>query len=190
MRKTGRTLTAGLGWWLIWTVMLVAAAVPARAAEVQPQLVKAAFVLNIAKFISWPAVADNSAPFNFCFYRRDSLGDAFGLLQSRGIGGRELQKSVIDNWRSSAACDLLLVPREQLLAFKLEAQDLPPRPTLVVADLTDQESKGAVHTGVHVALVRKGARIAFEVHLDDLQRSGLKASSELLKLARIVRDNG
>ncbi|MYM63205.1 YfiR family protein [Pseudomaricurvus sp. HS19] len=183
-------LPAGRCRQMFWMLLLVMAALPVRAADVQPQMVKAAFVFNIAKFMSWPEGTDEQAPFTFCFYRRDSLGEAFELLQSRGIAGRELQARVVEKWRTSSGCDLLLVPEEELLAFKLEARGLPTRPTLVVADLTDEESRGMAHTGVHVALVRQGARIAFEVHLDELQRSGLKASSELLKLARIVRDNG
>ncbi len=157
----------------------------------QQKSIKTAFVLNVAKFIVWPSdrFETPQAPFKLCYYRRDILGRAIAPFAHKRISGRRLKIQEVDRWPFPlAGCHLLLVADSELASYKLEAKDFYTESVLVVADLTDNPRTGIAHDNVHIALVRKGKRIGFEIHLAELLKDNLRASSELLKLARIVGD--
>lgn len=54
-------------------------------------------------------------------------------------------------------------------------------PVLLVSD-----GRQAVDQGVHLALLHNDDRVEFDVSLVNLQKSNIKASSQMLKLARVV----
>lgn len=150
--------------------------------------VKAAFVLNIAKFVTWPQAVYQQRPqqLMLCHYQQNTLGEAVGIIEGKSVEGRRLSKKTVDNLPQSGSCDILLVPTAALAELEGEAQDGFDKPVLTIADLTDRRGVGQAHKGVLVALVRKGSSIGFEVNLQQAQKRGLKVSSELLKLATIV----
>jgi hypothetical protein len=152
--------------------------------------VKAAFVLNIAKFVSWPAEVYQARPEQLlmCHYQGDFLGKGFETIRERKVGGRQLLSQPRQSLVDSSECDILLVPEEQLPALSEEAALGFDQPVLTIVDLTSREAEGIAHPGILLALVRDGARIGFEVNLSAVNRTGLQLSSQLLKLANIVRD--
>jgi len=161
------------------------------AQELQLQKVKAVFVLNIARFVRWPAdvVAEHGNNLTLCYYREDVLGSAYDVIHEQTVDGRLLVRQRMTDANELAECDLLLLSEvglKQYLSAPLVSEDTP---LLVVADLTAYESTGTAYPGVHVALVRKGSKVGFDVNLSAAHRSGLKFSSRLLRLARIVDDN-
>ncbi|WP_439135825.1 YfiR family protein [Pseudomaricurvus sp.] len=171
------------------SVMAEDEAVSAQALQLQK--VKAVFVLNIAKFVRWPAdvVAAHKEHLTLCYYREDVLGSAYDVIHDHTVDGRQLALQRITDADNLAVCDLLLLSEagmEQYLRAPLVSGETP---LLVVADLTAHESTGKGYPGVHVALVRKGSKLGFDVNLSAAHRSGLKFSSRLLRLARIVDEN-
>ncbi len=152
--------------------------------------IKAAFVLNIAKFVSWPEEVYLQRPGKLliCHYQEDFLGTGFETIRRRQVGGRRLLSQRRQSLSNSGDCDILLVPEQQLKRLGEEAAQGFGRPVLIIADLTLREAEGVAHPGVMLALVRDGARIGFEVNLRAVNRAGLQLSSQLLKLASIVHD--
>lgn len=69
----------------------------------QPALeydVKAAFLLNFARFIEWPDLAfpDARAPINVCVFGASPFGDALGkVFQGETVGARSLVVRRVDN---------------------------------------------------------------------------------------------
>ena len=61
------------------------------------------------------------------------------------------------------------------------------QPILTILDLTADNQGGKAYAGIMVALVRKGSKIGFEINLDEVHGAGLRMSSELLKLATLVK---
>lgn len=182
LKRVGVQLLLAMALLCGWTAAL------ASTDPLQHGMVKSAFVLNIAKFVTWPASVYDARPDRLilCHYRHDSLGDAFEIIRNRSVDGRVLDKAVVPNLSSVEGCDILFSSREQLAQLGRESKTQPVRSVLTIADMTSQESTGTPYAGIQVALVRKGAKIGFEVNLNELNKAGLKVSSELLKLARIV----
>ena len=154
--------------------------------------IKAAFVLNIARFVTWPAetFATDSEPLHLCIFRNNIYGQAFEQIRGKMIGKRRLEISTIEHLAPDDDCEILLIPDSETQQFTAEIQGSLNRPLLTIADHTESGVEGLSRQGVLVTLVRQGTRIGFEI--DPWQASGvnLHMSSELLKLARIVGGGG
>lgn len=177
-----------------WVMLCALVTLSSQQAYADPQIakvsrIKAAFVYNIAKFVSWPSVSA-AAPgdgFMFCFYREDFLGRGFESIRGKRIQERRVEKRVIDTLQPQQHCDVVLIPASQLSHYQQQEATTPiPPQTLTIADLTADASDSLSHHTAMVNLVRAGSSIGFEVNLTQVRDSGLTMSSELLKLARIL----
>jgi hypothetical protein len=54
-------------------------------------------------------------------------------------------------------------------------------PVLLISD-----GRQAIDQGAHLALLHNDDRVEFDVNLLNLQKSNIRASSQMLKLARVV----
>lgn len=153
--------------------------------------VKAAVVLNIARFVSWPADSQlyQGEQMQLCLYRENPLHNAAAGIVGEEVGGRAMEIRQVDGLAASDACSILLIPANQLPRFISELSPDFNRPLLTVADLTDTEQQVQSRRGILISLVRNGARIGFEINLEKSRQAGLRMSSELLKLANIVGGN-
>ncbi len=153
------------------------------------QQVKAAFVLNISKFITWPEenYQRNPNELALCYYQHDILDAGFDSIHGKTVNGRRLTKAtVIEHLVDSTECNILLLSSDTLTTFTMQSHGHLNPSVLTVLDATDQSVEGLAYSGVHIRLVRQNTHIKLEVNLAETRRSGLNVSSELLKLARIT----
>lgn len=152
--------------------------------------VKAAFVLNIARFVSWPddAIPNPNENMRLCLYRDNPIGQAISSIDGEKVGGHDIAIQHIQSLRQSGSCNILLITERELKHYREEAPASPSRPLLTIADLTETEASMPPHDDILITLIRNGARIGFEINLEKSRRAGLRMSSELLKLAIIVDD--
>ena len=150
--------------------------------------VKAAFLLNIARFVSWPEATqgEHNDHFYLCLYRSNTLQPAIEDLSGRRGYRHPIEVLSIATLTEITACNMLFIGPSDLAAFQREAEAGPNHPVLTIADLTDAASTPEQFVDVHVHLVPIESRIGFEINLDKIRRSGLWMSSKLLKLARII----
>lgn len=153
--------------------------------------VKAAVVLNIARFVTWPADSQlyQSDKMQLCLYRANPLHDAAAGIAGEEVGGRTIEIRQIESLAASDSCSVLLIAASEVPGFIAE---LPPdfnRPLLTVVDLTEAGQPMHSRSGILISLVRNGARIGFDINLEKSRQAGLRMSSELLKLANIVGGN-
>lgn len=150
--------------------------------------IKAAFILNVARFVTWPALAYRGGHDRllFCHYGVDSLGEAGASIEGRKVANRRLRLTLIKELSASGGCSILLIPYSELSRYGQEIDEGFNRPVLTIADLTDTDISGVAFDGVVVNLIRKGSTIGFEINVEQTARSGLRMSSEILKLAHIL----
>jgi len=148
---------------------------------------KAAFILNFARYVEWPAAAfaTRESPVVACLVERAALLGALTALEGRMVQGRPLKVR-----RSSGADDL----RGCHVVFIGEADErrivpllhaLAGQPVLTVGD-----ADRFVDLGGAIGIVLGDERLQFEVNRGALEQAQLKASASLLKLARSVLGNG
>jgi hypothetical protein len=151
--------------------------------------IKSAFVLNIARFVSWPpeALEHQGTELLLCLYRTNPFGEAIKSIDGRTVSGRLLRLKLVGSLPQGNLCNILLIGGNEMQNFEDESRREPDRPLLTIADLTDTDTLPTHHPAL-VALVRNGSRIGFEINLVKARRVGLQMSANLLKLAKIVGD--
>ena len=156
-----------------------------RAADpVTPSALKAAFLLNFAKFADWSSVQP-AAMLVLCVANDDQLGEALtASVRGQAIDGHGIEVRRIKGDSPIAACHLLFVPASDArqVLTKLGGSE---------ARLTVSDAPGFAQSGGLIELFQENGRMRFAVNVDTARRSGVRLSSRLLDLAKIVRtDHG
>ncbi len=139
---------------------------------------KAAYLVNFLKYVEWPVARSTVT---ICLFGRDSLGPYLAAYEGRQIAGKELRIRKVSSPDQLADCQELFVPEteEQRFAAVLRWSDKLPILTISDAEVFTRDGGG-------IALVRSEGRLQFDINTDALGRAGLKASSQMLRLARQV----
>ncbi|MFL1453176.1 YfiR family protein [Marinobacter sp. GN3S48] len=157
--------------------------VPVHASIRSEYEVKAAFLYNFTRFVSWSHAGSNSEPLEVCVFGDDPFGDLLNPLRGRKSQGRELQLRYPDDASNLSGCNVLYIAQSQSRNLD-ELLDLAQHQgMLTVSDLPEFVRKGGM-----VGYVKKGNVIRFEINLKAATEAGLTINSRLLELAvRVVR---
>ena len=143
--------------------------------------VKAAFVLNFARYVEWPA-EQRTAPFRICLLREDPFG---GRLENVVAGerwhGGPIDVRVIPELREPSDCHLLYVPASAVARFAGTAAAMSAWPVLVVG-----ENDRFLEQGGMIRLFVEENRVRFAINQRAAEAAGLQVSSRLLRLAKNV----
>lgn len=150
---------------------------PLHAGEYQ---VKAAFLLNFAKFVEWPAghVKDT---FTIGILGRDPFDGALDSLSGRTVKGKRVVVRRYEYPEDAREADILFISSSEKRSLPRILKTIMGNSILTVGD-----SKDFGRAGVIINLLLMQKRVGFEINLAAAQRDGLQISSNLLKLAREV----
>jgi hypothetical protein len=164
-------------------LLLLAAVGQAFGQNVGEYPVKAAFLLNFARYTEWPAQAPMSPnqQLTLCVIGADPFGASLAPLERKNVQGREMRIQRGVTVDSLGQCELLFVPEseEPRLASILHAAR--GRAVLTVSDI-----EGFAEAGGMIGLLIAEQRVRFDVNLDALRGSNLRLSAQVLRLARTV----
>jgi hypothetical protein len=151
----------------------------------QEYQVKAAFLYNFGKFVEWPprAFPERNSPLIIAVLGKDPFGEVLDPLNRKMVGTREIKIMRFSGLDRLETAHILFInlpePEQTQKALKMVAS---------WNVLTVSDAKGFTHAGGGIRFYIEEDKIRFEINPDALQRHGLKASSQLLKLAKIVKD--
>lgn len=169
---------------VLFHCLLAVQSVAADLKSDQEYQIKAAFVYNFAKFVEWPAASfkDTQTPLAICILGNDPLKGSLDNLKDKRIEGRPVLVRKITTVEHSDECHMLFIPmaqKDNLLHILKAVQN---RSILTVSD-----TKGFSNSGVMINLILIDNRIGFEINQATAGRASLRISSQLLKLAKIVK---
>lgn len=147
--------------------------------NLEPQL-KAAFLVNFLKYIEWPEAKPTST---ICLFGRDAVEPYLIPFEGRIVAGRELRLRRVTHPNQAAWCDVLYIPEHEEARFGIVLRWVDQQATLTVSD-----AEIFTRYGGAIALVRADGRLQFDINAEAMYRAGLKPSSQLMKLARNVKD--
>lgn len=158
----------------------------AGGAGIEANTVKAAFVLNLAKYTLWPneSFASSTDPIELWVFGDTTTRQAFGTINGKKIGPRTLHVRFMNTAETTDRCHMIYFSRDV-------DRDLLDRTLAIVGKmpvLTVGERPDFIRLGGVVNLFSNKGRFHFEIKPDSAHRRGLKISSRLLKLAIIVSD--
>lgn len=148
--------------------------------------VKAAFLYNFAKFVDWPpsAFSDAKQPLDICVYGHDPFGTVLeDALLGKTIGERRVDLGRAMQFQDLAGCHVVFVSASAHESAADLANRLRGRAVLLVG-----ESDGFAASGGTIQFSIEDNRVHFVINPDAADRAGLKISSKLLALAKIVRE--
>ncbi len=146
--------------------------------------VKAAFMVNFAKFLEWPsdAFSGRDAPLTLCVTGRGPVGAALSAYERRLVQSRELRVRRSVTPEELRGCHMVYVgefEERHMLQILRAAAGLP---LVTVSDID-----GFADAGGTIGLVEAEQRVQFEVNIASAQRANVRVSSQLLRLARNTR---
>ncbi len=147
---------------------------------------KLAFLYNFAKFVEWPSDSFRSpgAPLAICIVGHNPF--SLGIeeeLRSRPVGGHSIEFVARKPTDTLNACHIVFVPvteKDQAARIVSSLKGL--------GALTVGESEGFAVRGGIINFTVEGGNVRFEINRTAAGRAGLKISSKLLSLARIVTE--
>ena len=148
--------------------------------------VKAAFLLNFAKFIEWPSTVFQSekTPIAVCVFGYDPFGSALDeIIRRQNVNSRELLARRINELTELKTCQLVFVGEREEKHLPEILNSVKETSALLVGEGEDFAERGGC-----VQFFIENKRMRFAVNVDAVQRARLTVSSKLLALARIVHD--
>jgi hypothetical protein len=144
--------------------------------------VKAAFLLNFARFVEWPstAFATPQSPLEICILGKDPFGHSLDdVVQGEAVNGRKILVRRLSEPPASQSCQVLFI--DPLVKDQRKVlSELPP------TVLTVGDGGQFINDGGMIALVVVNGRVRFDINQTAADNSALKLSSKLLSVARSV----
>ncbi len=164
---------------LIVLISSVAGALTAQN-SMQEENLKAAFIYNFTKYVDWGRYGHGS---NFVIgVAGDSpITESLSEIANQNtVDSKRISIVTINNVSEIGDCDILFIPKDSRFPLDyLLAKTVP-------GVLTISEQPGFAEQGTAFNFVVKRNRLKFEANLKSISSAGLKAGSQLLKLAIIV----
>lgn len=146
---------------------------------------KAAMLYNLTQFVEWPASAypDLHAPILLCILGRDPFGSSLtATVLRKTVNGRPVLIRHPQNDKEARGCHVLYISSSERKATAQIYATLNGSSVLTVGEMT----QFAAHGGM-IQFSLEDQQVRFDINLDAASRAGLKISSKLLVLARIVK---
>jgi YfiR/HmsC-like len=160
--------------------VLCAAAWTPQVSEYQ---VKAAFLLNFARFIEWPksAFTDAQSPFALCILGDDPFdGTLDALVESETVGGRKVVVQRLRHTPAPKSCQVLFIARSEKDVSEILAG-------LGTGVLTVGDEDGFLRDGGIIAFAVEDRHVRFDINQRAAAKASLTLSARLLKVARSVK---
>jgi hypothetical protein len=180
--KTGELQRARLVCCLGLCILANGMSMKMQSQEIEEHQLKAAFLFNFTKFISWPR-ADASSKLTVCVVNAKEVAGALeAVTRGKLVDTRQIVVQQLSFPAALETCQLLFIgsngkKTEEIL---MEAKKL--------AIVTVGEDEKFLRRGGMINFVLEEGKLRFEINTDAAGRAGINISSKLLSLARIVRD--
>jgi len=145
--------------------------------------IKISLIEKITQFIQWPEIKEN---FNIGVYQNKQLKkDMSTDYQNKRIHKLAINVFNVDNFTEDTIDKLNLIyfSKESSANIDLILKRIKNKPILIITEFPDD-----VYQGMHLGIYYKNKKIKFIINQESLEKSQLKASYKILKLAKIVKD--
>ncbi len=146
--------------------------------------VKAAYIINIIKFIDWHTAGKNGdKTVKIGLAGSDPICEVLEKISKNKIAGFSITTHRIDGAAAgSSECQLIFIGRSENKRLSEILKQLKGSPALTVSDIPDFAERG----GIMGFFIEKN-RVKIEINLNEAKRAGLKLGAKLLEVARLIK---
>ena len=184
-----RTLIACRKYLVLFMVTTLLPVIPVAAIEKDfPEAkIKAAYLFNFLRFVEWPP--DHVTDAHICVVgHKKEYGEAFRSLRNQSLNNQAIiirEMNDVDNPRVLQNCQIIFVTSTASHRQKMLFNTLKDADALTVGESSDFANHGGM-----INFIDKDSKISFEVNLDAVNRSGLRITSKILRIAdRVISGN-
>lgn len=142
------------------------------------QEIKAGFILNFAKYVTWPRSGSASAPLVICVIAPSPLLAKISLLKYKKINARPVEVQVFNSEKTFNSCDVLFLSEIETKQLERVLTIISSQPVLTVSDKPNFAQEGGM-----IGMKEQDNRLRFDINLAIAKKAGLTISSQLLGLA-------
>ncbi len=166
---------------LLLTLLLswLPAACPAGDAVQTEYRIKAAFLYNFARFVTWPDIP--AGQFTLCVFGDDPIDEQLDTLLNKTVHERRLRIMHLKSLAMIGECQLVFVGRSYTHKLSEVISLLREQPVLTVSDID-----GFVASGGIIGFRLIDNKVRFEINTGAAGTAGLSISSKLLTLATTI----
>lgn len=144
----------------------------------------AAFLYNFARYVEWPkdAFDRDDMPVKICIYDAKEFGDVVAkTVSGKMVGDRAVAVGQTSDLSGAGDCHIFFIGRESEVRDEDAVAGLGKLSVFTVAD-----RPGFANAGGIANFFRDNNRIRFEINPGAAEKAGLRVSSKLLRLAKVV----
>ena len=169
-----------IAFWLIACNAEMVFADQQKAGEYQ---VKALFLYNFINFVDWPADSSfsSSPTINVCIFGDDPFADALDDIRNETVKGKKLAIRFYRPFDQPEGCHLLFIPASEKNHIGQILRSVREPDVLTIADTIEGGRQGAI-----ISFFIEQKKVRFAINIEAAKRAGLKISSKLLRLSKIV----
>ena len=157
----------------------------AYGADSKEYKLKAAFIYNFIKFVSWPAdIETQSESIKIAIIGEDPFGSSFDPIIKKTVRNKKIELikyhdfNKIADSNSLDQCQVVFVCKSESKNAVTIINSVAGKPVLVISGIDNFADLGGL-----IGFTKRDNKIRFEINLNAVKLADLKISSQLLKLA-------
>jgi hypothetical protein len=167
--------------YILFMILIARGAFASSQSEAEEYNLKAAFIYNFTNFIDW-GTASVDEPFVIGIIGSSLINEPLAeIARTKTVNNRRIIIRQFNNPDEITFCNILFISEKSLFPLDEILNKTASQKTLVIS-----ERNGYALHGSCINFVVINDKLKFETNINALNAAGLKASSQLLKLAIIV----
>lgn len=158
--------------------------VSAQGSASREYAIKAACLFNFLRFVDWPAQAlpDSSPTLTIGVLGKNPFGPALDTLNGKSVKGKTLVVRQVSGIREIQSCQVLFISASERDHLRQILEAVQGQSILTIGDVD-----GFTRNGGIINFTTDENKVRFEINPGAAERARLAVSSQLLKLAKIVK---
>jgi hypothetical protein len=148
--------------------------------------IKAAYLYNFTKFITWPALQGST--FNICLVGDDPFQDLLDSLEAKTVQDKPIRIFRYDNIKQVKSCQIVYLDNADT-----RVNGTIPN-TLLVGNLSNSLTVSSLpffaESGGMIGFALEQEKVKLHINLKALKQSGLGISAKLIEVSTIVGEDG
>lgn len=175
-------LTATVGRIVLLSGLITAAV---QAEESLEYKIKAAYLYNFTKFITWPPIQNDS--FNICLIGNDPFRGLLDNLETKTAQDKPIRVYRYDNVKQATQCQIIYFDTLN------SHQSVAVTNALLVGNLSEKLTVGSqpffVESGGMIGFALEEEKVKLHINLKALKQSGLAISAKLIEVSTVVGED-
>lgn len=139
------------------------------------------FIYSFTKYVQWPAEYDQGDFEITVLGDSPMLSELKKLSEIKKVGNRTIKVTKLGSSADIKKCNILFVPADKSNQLSEVLAKIGSNSTLVITEQAGMAAKGSA-----INFVIRDGKIAFELNQGAMTKQGLKASTELTRLAILI----